>query len=278
ADPQLFGLNMWRSVGTSHFNEFQANVTHRYAGGLTLLGSLQLNNQKDADYFANPYDSTPTWEPSNNSMPYRITAATTYDLPFGKGRAFANSGILSKILGGFQIASSWEHQAGALLEFGNLFYIGDPTADNIKLKDPKYANNLGAVPGGYNYIQWLNVGDVTATYDKTTGTCTYSGTGFVTNPNCQPNGYNSRAFPHRIAGLRQQALDTLQASVQRKFRLSERFGLELRCDAFNVLNHQVLAAPITSPTASNFGQIIGDSGVNTAGGARWINVQVRLRF
>lgn len=276
AYPQMSGLSLYRSIGLSHFNEFQANLTKRYAQGLTLLASLQLNDQQDADYFANSYDAKPSWEPSNNSMPYRITAQATWELPFGKGKAFLNTGILSKIAGGFQIASSWERQAGSLIEFGNLFYMGTPTKD-IKLKHPVYANNLG-IGKGYNYIQWLNPGNVTAVYDKNTGTCTYTGTGFVTDANCQPNGYNSRVFPHRIEGLRQQAPDTIQLSVQRKFQLTERFSFEARGEAFNLLNRQVFGSPNTSPTSTNFGQITGDGGANGPGSGRWITIHGRVRF
>lgn len=31
AYPQMGGLSLWRSIGLSHFNEFQANLIHRYA-------------------------------------------------------------------------------------------------------------------------------------------------------------------------------------------------------------------------------------------------------
>lgn len=106
------------------------------------------------------------------------------------------------------------------------------------------------------------------------GVCTYTGTGFVTNPSCQPNGYNVRAFPQRVDGLRQQATDTLQASFQRHFQITERFNLEARCEAYNVLNRQSFAAPITSPTSSNFGQVVSDG----PGKSRWITIQGRLRF
>ena len=272
-DPQLSGsgLQMWRSVGLSRFSEFQANLTRRYARGLTVMAGLQLNNQHDADFFANPYDTNPTWRPSNNSLPYRITAAVLYELPFGKGRAFANSGILSKLFGGFQLGSSWERQSGQMIEFNNLFYIGDTSI--IKLQQPVYVNNLGNGPTGYNYIQWLNVGNVLATYDPNSQTCTYTGTGFVTNPQCQPNGYNTRAFPTRLSSVRQQAPDTLQASLQRNFRLSERFSFEARLEAYNVLNRQPLNPPQNSVTNNQFGQVVSDFQ-----NARWLAIQGRLRF
>jgi hypothetical protein len=230
----MSGLSLWRSIGLLHFNEFQANLTKRYANGLTVFAALQLNAQHDADYFANPYDTAPTWEPSNNSMPYRITGEGLYELPLGKGKAFAKAGIASTLLGGFQLGGSYERQPGPLLQFGNLFYLGTPSS-KIKLKHPVYVNNLG-------------------------NGSTYTGTGFVTNPSCQPNGYNARVFPQRVDGLRQQATDTIQASLQRNFHITEQFNFKARCEAYNLLNRQVLAAPITTPTSSNFGQVVADGG------------------
>lgn len=130
-------------------------------------------------------------------MPYRIVAEGLYDLPFGKGKAFANSGLASKLLGGFQIGGSYERQPGSLLQFANVFYIGTPT-EKIKLRHPVYVNNLGVVPGGYNFVQWLDIGNVTATYSG--GVCTYTGTGFVTNPAASRTVTTPGCFPSASMG------------------------------------------------------------------------------
>jgi Carboxypeptidase regulatory-like domain len=50
---------------------------------------------------------------------------------------------------------------------------------------------------------------------------------------------------------------TLDAAVMRKFAITERHGLQLRAEAFNVLNHPVFSNPRTSLTDSNLGRILG---------------------
>jgi hypothetical protein len=160
------------------------------------------------------------------------------------------------------------------VQFSNLFYVGTPDK-SIKLKHPVYVNGLAS--GGSNYVQWLNVGSVTATY-ASDGTCSYSGTGFVTNASCQPTSYNVRVFPQRVEGVRQEATDTIQASLQRRVDLSERLHFEARCEAYNLLNRQVLGTPNTTVTATNFGRITADGSSNGAGNGRWISIQGRLRF
>jgi len=271
--PQMSGLSMYQSLGQSHFQEAQINLTKRYNQGLTLMAALQLNDQHDRNYYANPFDTSLSWQPSNNSLPYRFTAEGLYLLPFGHGQRWVHSGLGAAIVGGMQIGGSYELQPGPLLDFGNLFYLGSPGKD-IKLKHPVYVN--GQASGGYNRVQWLNPGNVTTTYSN--GTCTYSGTGFVTNSQCQPNSYNLQVFPTRVNGVRSESTDTIQANVQRTFHLSERFSLETRIEAFNLLNRQVLGNPDLSPSDSEFGQITADGGVNQSGNGRWLNIQGRLRF
>ena len=82
---------------------------------------------------------------------------------------------------------TWEISPAPLIEFGNMFYVGDIKAANILMAHPVYNTNVAA--GVYN-VQWLNPGTATATVNRD-GSCTYTGMGFVTNPSCQPNATTS---------------------------------------------------------------------------------------
>jgi Carboxypeptidase regulatory-like domain/TonB dependent receptor len=159
AYPQMGGLNLNRDIGESNFQELLITVSHRYSHGLTLMASFQVNDQHDRDYFANGFDPSPSWEPSNNSEPTRFTLEWIYDLPFGRGRTWAASGWKSAVFGGFQFSGTYEAQPGPLIGFGNNFYIG--STNGIKLNKPTYHNNQAS--GGSNYVQWLDPGNVVAT-------------------------------------------------------------------------------------------------------------------
>lgn len=273
---QMGGLTLQQSIGETKFEQVQINLHRRLNHGLVVTASLQFNDHHDRDYFYNPFDPSPSWEPSNNSEPYRFTAEGVYDLPLGHGRSWFTSGWKSAIFGGFRINASYEKQPGTLIGFSNLFYIGNTS--NIKLNHKIY--NDGLFTGGHNYIQWFNVGNVVASPEtNSSGTviaCTYTGTGFVTNSSCQPNGYNLRVFPTRVNGIRSQGPNDVNVNVQRNFHLTERFGLETRIAAFNVFNEQFAGGPTTSPTSSNFGQVTGDGYQD--GSPRWLAIQGRLRF
>jgi uncharacterized protein YjbI with pentapeptide repeats len=121
-------------------------------------------------------------------------------------------------------------------------------------------------------VQWLNPGNVTATVN-TDGSCTYSGTGFVTASSCQPNGYNVRSLPTRINGVRMMGADIAMANIEREFKIREGVTFETRFDANNLFNHQTLAGPNVSPTNSQFGWVTG-----TNDNARFVDIQGHIRF
>jgi hypothetical protein len=277
AYPQMGGLTIEQSLAKSHFQEILINLTRRYSRGLTLMATLQINDQHDGDYYANAFDPLPSWEPSNYSAPERVTVEGIWNLPFGRSRAWARSGWTNLAFGGFQLSGTYEAQQGQLANFGNLFYEGPIKSSAIKIKHPIYHNNQAS--GGYNYVQWLNPGNVIAT--ASTGadgvtTCTYSGTGFVTNPLCQPTAYNLRVFPTRINGVRQMGMNGVNATVSRTFPIWERMNLETQMIVYNLFNHDILGGIQTSPTNSQFGQVTSDGWPNSS--ERWVSVQGRLRF
>ncbi|HEX3940288.1 MAG TPA: TonB-dependent receptor [Acidobacteriaceae bacterium] len=277
ANPQQSGLSIYRSIGQSKFRELQVNVNRRYSHGLTFMGAFQWNSQRDLDWFRNGFDATPNWELSNNSVPFRFTAEGIYQLPLGRGKAWATSGWQNAIFGGFQVNTTYEVAPGAMIQFGSEWYVGAINANNIQSKHPLMVNGIFA--GGHNYIQWLNVGNITTTYNSTTGACSYNGTkGFVTLSNCQPN-YNLTQFPPFISGVRAKGPDQVQLGVQRTFHVKDRVDFETRAEAYNLFNRQVFSAfPDTGPTDSTFGQITGDGAANGSGNARWMDIQGKIRF
>lgn len=276
AYPQMAGLSEHEPMGLSNFQEVLFALTHRWSHGLSLMGSFEINDQHDADYFANAYDPAPSWEASNSSTPTRLTVEEVWALPFGRGSQWATSGWKNAAFGGFEISSSYEAQPGSLVSFNNLFYEGSASGGQIKIKHPIY--NFGLSSGGSNYVQWLNPGTATASATSANGvtSCTYGGTGFVTNPTCQPNSYNERVFPTRVNGVRAMGMNNVDGNISRTFHLAERLNLQTSFLVYNVFNHQGLSGPNATPTSSNFGRVTGD-GFPQAG-ARWLSVQGRLRF
>jgi hypothetical protein len=213
-----------------------------------------------------------TSEPTNSSLPYRLTVEGVYELPFGHGKMWAHSGLMSTVFGGFSVGGTYELNPGQLIEFpANFFYIGTPKASDIMLKKPVYSNTFGTNTAPY--VQWLNPANM-ATATQTGGVCTYAGTGFVNagSTSCTPT-LNLRPFPQRINGVRTQTINNVMGSVKKSITIKEGVALELRADAANLFNRQMLGTPNTTVTNSQFGQI-----TSTQDNARFITIDGHIRF
>jgi hypothetical protein len=191
----------------------------------------------------NEYDLAPTqWITSGNAQPYRVTGSGVYQLPFGKGRALLQHGILSAIAGGWQTAATFEWQPGPLLSWGNLFFNGN--LDDIG----KCAKTLD---------RWFNID-----------------AGFERDPAKVAAAFQKRVFPTVIDGLRRDKTLLLNANIQRNILLRERVQLQLRLDAANVLNRTHYQAPNLDPTSTQFGTITNASTTAT----RFVMVIARIQF
>jgi len=239
--PQMNGVTVYASRGETKYHALTASLTRRSASGLTMNAAFQMNNHWDRDYYANPYDQNPSWEQSNLSRPFRFTASGAYELPFGKHKPWATTGWQSKALGGFQIDASYEIQPGALVNFPNAFYSGN--LDSIKMDHP-------------SYTQWFNK------------------SGFTTDSTLAPNSYNTRVFPTRVQGVRQQGPNTAYGNIQRTIPLYDRVKFEARFECFNIFNRNIVNAPDATPTSATFGQSTSDY----AAFARFIQIQGRITF
>jgi hypothetical protein len=118
--------------GNYTYNAMQVQVTKRTSGGLTVLASYSWSkNITNAD---SEYPTEAAWEGNGTSgalntynlkaekalsefdIPQRVVLAWTYDLPFGKGKQFANQGGPVNVLaGGWKIAAVQKYQSGTPL-------------------------------------------------------------------------------------------------------------------------------------------------------------------
>lgn len=118
--------------GDYTYNALQVQVTKRTSGGLTILANYSWSkNITNAD---SEYPSEAGWEGNGNAgalntynlkvekalssfdIPQRVVLAWTYDLPFGKGKKFANQGgAVNVLVGGWKIAAVQKYQSGTPL-------------------------------------------------------------------------------------------------------------------------------------------------------------------
>jgi len=242
-------------LGKAKVHALQINASRRFAGGFTANGAVSFNSSR-RNRTVEEYDREPTlWWDDNNSRPYRISGAAVYELPFGRGKTWLNNGgILAAVIGGWQMAGTFERQPGSLINFGNLFFYGD--IKDIKKERPEIALNADGTLDASR--SWFNVAN------------------FERDPARTPTGFQTRAFPFQVEGLRGPGLMYVNLNVTRKFNLGERSALQARFDVQNVLNYAAFGNPNTDPTNTNFGKVT--TAVAAAGAMRFFSFGMRYSF
>jgi len=243
---QMNGLTETTSLGKAKTEELQVSFQRRFAKGFNLNVAYTRLYQYAADYFPNPFDASPAWEPGNNGRPHRLVTTAVAQLPFGKSRRWLKQGPGSWFLGGYQLSVIQEYQPGALVSFGGTTY---------------YHGNLSDLCNGPETLgQWFNTAN------------------FVTDPTQVATTGQARVFPNFISGYgscRANSMKNFNASLARDFRFLERAGLQVRVDMYNVGNHGLFSAPNTSPTSSQFGMVTSQVSVQAQ---RAMTFQARLSF
>ena len=243
--PQLNGVtNNTEFSSFTRSDEFQFSFEKRFSAGWNLNVGYTALKLREADFFANEFDTQRTLRPSNDGRPHRFTMTAVYELPFGKGRRMLSSAPrwLDLVAGGWQAAATYEYQPGPLVDFGNLFYYGN---------DPSQVAKVDR-----SYETWFNK----ANFENVAAR--------------GPNGPHVRVFPTRIAGVRVDSTNQWNANFGKNFAVTERVKMQLRLDALNVQNRSQMAGPNTDPFSTNFGRITGQSAATN----RWLQVQARLTF
>ena len=170
---QVDSVTMADPFGVYTYHALQVQMQKRFSQGLTLLAnytwSKTLTNA-DAEYptqsawngngtsgALNTYNLKVEKGLSQYDTPQRVVLSYSYQLPFGKGKRFANQGgVANAIIGGWQIAGVQSYQSGTPLS------VTSPNWDSGVFAGPQA--NLGAsarpniVPGqsfnGYHGGGW----------------------------------------------------------------------------------------------------------------------------
>jgi len=170
-------------------------------------------------------------------------------LPFGKGKKWATGSAGSAILGGWQVS-------GLLT-----MYTGGPfsvTAPGRSLNAPANGQTADQIKPEVEIIgsrtQWFDTSAYRAVTEARFGT----------------SGWDQ---------LRGPGLINLDLSVSRAFQLTERIGLQLRGEAFNVSNTPHFANPQSDVSSSQFGMSTGIRNVGREGlDERLFRLSLRLSF
>jgi hypothetical protein len=221
--------------GNSIYHSLQVEASRRFSHGVQFTGSYTFSRTIDdgSGAFATEQIRQSLQLDralADQDLRHRFVFSGTYELPFGKGKMFANhvSKPLDTIVGGWRLNTIITLQSG--LPF-SLTTPGSPS--NAR---PDVIGTLSTHPG--NTQRYFDTSAVAPAPTNSGGVLLRQGT----------LGRNTLIGP----GAR-----TVDLSISKTTPLKERFKLEFRAEAFNLFNHPVYNNPNTDISAGNFGQITG---------------------
>jgi hypothetical protein len=222
----------WNGRYNTNYHGLQMSVEKRAARDLTIKAAYTYSkamNFSDNDGWAQLTFNTPSqlarnYARASYDVPHNLQLASTYQLPFGRGKKFATSGLSGALLGGWQVNGLFSAVSG------RPFTV---TASSTSLNAPDNTQTAdlvapirklgGSGPGEHLYDPASFAAVTTARF-----------------------GTSSRN------ALRSARIVDLDTGVFRTFPLYERLSLTFRAEAFNVTNTPHFAAPGANVSNAGF--------------------------
>ncbi len=232
-------------LGDSIYHSGLLSVNKRFTNGLVLLasytkaklisnsvsipvnfGAALVANATITGYQNGLYNRAAERSVDPTDVAQRFVLSGVYELPVGRGKALNISNpVLNAIIGGWQTQGILTIQGGLPIAVtganNNLATRPNSTGQSAKLSDP-------------NQYAWFN-------------------TSVFVNP---PN-YTYGNSPRTLPDVRGPGAVNIDASLIKSFHIWERFGIEIRGEAFNIANHVNLGMP-------NAAFVAGSNGANTS--------------
>lgn len=250
---QYSSLWDWRSMAWSNYNALQVTLSKQMSRGLmfrfnyTYAKALDVESMAErgvhylTDSVINPWSPRQMYGPSDSDLRHQINGYWIYQLPFGRGRAFAgNAGKLADgVIGGWQIGGTtrWTSGFPASVFEG---YVWPTNWDEMGWSD------LSGTPIGSG----TSTGN--GTLDQSTGIVSGNGipTGSVNvfkNPNCvstnsAPCARNAfgYAYPGESGArntVRGDGFMATDLNLSKRWKITEAQSFELRWSVFNAFNN-----------------------------------------
>jgi hypothetical protein len=190
-------------------------------GGLTLVFSYTFSKSFDTANYLNTWNfrnEQPVHELSSTDKPQNLAISGVWSLPFGKGRHFApGSKVLDAVIGGW--STNWAYRYTSGTPVGGINAV----------------NKCGTLlVDDQSHDRWWN----------NTTSC------WAGNPSYMP-----RVVEDRYAWLRWQDNSTVNLAASKTFRLRDRLNLNLRGEAFNLMNSPIYKTASTTYNNAAFGKL-----------------------
>ena len=260
-NPQFGDIVTLESTATSRYNALQLKAQQRMLNGLTMHAAYTLGKGTDdaSDFFTSagdpnfPQDSNnPKAERGRSSFDirHRFSMSFSYALPFGLDQRFVIDGLASHIFGNWTVAGIFTAQSGSPFTVALL-----PEVDN---------SNTGRAALGFGMNDRPNLAGDPARPNRS-ATAWFNTTSF----SLPPYGSFGNAGRNILDG---PGFQNLNLALLKQASLNEDLDMQIRLEAFNVLNRVNLGLPDAFLGSPTFGRIL------SAGSARRLQLGLKLIY
>lgn len=239
-NPAIPDISYRTNAFGAKYHSLQVNLDKRYAKGLTghlaytwshyMSSTVSPNNVQSP--VMNSLCTRCEWGNVNEDRRHMLVITHVYELPFGAGRPFVNQGVMSQIVGGWDLSGLWTIYSGMHFNpvnaVDNISGTHYPGGTNYERPNVVAGCDPNQVPGGRTRTKWFN----TACYSlPALGTFGNSGAYTILGP----------------------GLFTVDFGLHRNFSIKEKMRLQLRWETFNTTNHTNLdlgASAYTAPVVA----------------------------
>jgi hypothetical protein len=252
------------NIGNSNFHSLQVSLKRNMAAGW-LWGTQYMWSHGLADQGFGAGDSTTNenmaclrcdYSSTDIDIRQSLSVNSVYELPFGHGKRFLNTGgAAGKVLGGWQLSGLASAMSGRPVNITIDRSATDMLDGNNRDQRPDLVPGMSIYAANRTINNWFNPAAFAV---PAVGTWGNLGRNVGRGP-----GYYE--------------IDT---ALEREVPVTERLKLEFRAEAFNLFNHPIYGDPDSDVSDSGFGIITSqlNSGATGIGSSRRLQFMLRLEF
>jgi len=256
--PDFNIMAFFTSDDNSFYNSLQMKLTKKFSNGFTFLTSYTYAKSLDdgggnENYSEVPQDDNDrraNWGRTSYDARQRLAFSSIWQLPVGYGRRWMNrTGVVNGFLGGWELSGVWSIQSG--FPFTVLSSQDFSNTGSTSARPDRTCSGVGHK----TVSSWFDA------------SCFNTDALSTALANGQPRFGNSGRDILDAPGI-----NNLDFALMKDFRLSERFKLQFRAEAFNSVNQAHFGYPVTTVGNPSIGQL------TSAGDGRDIQFGLKLSF
>ncbi|MCI0387836.1 MAG: carboxypeptidase-like regulatory domain-containing protein [Acidobacteria bacterium] len=250
------------------------NFNYTFSKNLETLGGI---HDGSSGQQINPFDLNYAYGPALSDRTHGINVYGLYELPFGKGKFFNTGGVLDKLIGGWQVSAvgQWFSGRPQFVGVGAQPFGGHPF---FSQESAPILRNPNANEGRYTGVFGQTI--------ARNGDPARGGTGLnlFKNPEAVFNSFRpfSISLDQRTSRgvIRGLPWATLDMSLSKRTRITERINIRFSADFLNALNHPLFEDPFLSLLdPASFGVLSAQPiSTNNFYNARQIQLGLRIEF